>query len=139
MTKPFATMLLDIPDDVLRQLLDQPKDEQGETLSETVSMALRRGLQRLADPRTLTEAEADQAIVEAATQIIAFPIGKTFTSNDLFGSMNLAPTDRKRIGKMFAAAVKGLHYVVLDGKTAQNHSTYRRVENAKLEKSGEQA
>ena len=126
-TKPFAQIMLDIPDDILRQLMSLPKNEQGETLSDTINAMVRKGL-RKEEFRELVEGERDQILGELFDTIRGdFKVGRTFNLRELLAKYNLDPTERKRIGRAFSDAVKNCQYVEFSEKTAQNLSTYIRV------------
>lgn len=126
MGRPYATLVLDIPDDLMRQVFDLPKSERGETLSDTLNMLVRKGLAKT-EFHDLSEGERDRILGLMFFTARDFPIGKVFTTPELTAEINLSPTDRKWFGRAFANAVKNCQYVSACEKTAQNLSQYVRV------------
>lgn len=118
-------LLLEVPDELVKELLDLPKGESFGTLEENITAYIRKGLSK-SNGTIIPVDQLEDKLAYMLGQIEAMPVGKEFTTRDLLADDGLHANTRKALGRALAGEAQENEMFELVGKTQQNLSQYRR-------------
>lgn len=118
-------LLLEVPDELVKELLDLPKGESFGTLEENITAYIRKGLSK-SNGTIIPIDQLEDKLRLMIDYIISMPAGKEFTTRDLLAEDGLHPNTRKALGRALAGEAQESELFELVGKTQQNLSQYRR-------------
>lgn len=128
--KPFVTTMVDLPDDLVRQIMEvAAKEYKGKTLSEVVIELTKRGLINARLPDRINIAELNNMVDRRFDSLKEFEVGHQFSTPDLFELDRFHPTDAKLIGKRFAEIARNSNFVKCVGRTQANLAIYERYQS----------
>jgi hypothetical protein len=121
----MTQILVNVPDELVKQLLDLPKSERCNTLEETITTYVRKGLSKTSATIIPVE-QLEDKLQSMIRTIEEFPSGEKFTVPGLLAHDNVHPDTRKLLGKLLSGEARESKVFELVGKTQANLSQYRR-------------
>lgn len=121
----MTQILVNVPDELVKELLDLPKGERCDTLEATITAYVRKGLSKTSATIIPVEHLEDK-LQSLLRKIEEMPSGKEFTTRELLADDGLHPNTRKALGRALAGEAQESEVFELIGKTQQNLSQYRR-------------
>lgn len=119
-----VSIMLDVPDEIIAEVLRRPASERIGSLSEELSALIRKGLD---SAQGVLPTATDDQFNTILARIEALPAGAVFTVNDLVDGIKLTPTGKKQLGRRLGQHAEDSLFFKRSGKTQQNLAQYTRT------------